>query len=124
MLLDTDWRTFAWRAADDRRSQAVLDAWEERCPHPRIGSELEPLLRAAGFTVDAVVPVPIVERTLEDGFFGRNLPFLVEHAAGHETVGLDDAEAWREDVLSRDACGETLVSLTQFCYVARAPSSH
>jgi len=120
VVLDTDWRTFVWRADDDARSQAVLSAWEDRCPHPRIGTALGPLLRDAGFAVEAVEPVTVAERTLA-GFFGHNLPFFVEHAAAHEDLGPDVAEAWREDVRAREQRGETFASLTQYRWTVRAP---
>lgn len=121
VLLDTDWRTFVWRAEDDARSQRVLDAWETRCPNPRIGSGLAPLLRESGFTVESVEPFTITERSLEDSFFGHNLPFVVDFAREHDDLGPEIAEAWERDVRGRDERGETFVSLTQFCYVVRAP---
>lgn len=120
VLLDTDWRTFVWRAEDERRSQTVLDAWEERCPHPRIGTDLAPSLRDAGFTVERVEPFTIVERSLEDSFFGHNLPFVVDHARGHDDIGPGVAEAWERDVRQREERGETFVSLTQYWYVVRS----
>ncbi|GAB3679905.1 hypothetical protein GCM10028857_01880 [Salinarchaeum chitinilyticum] len=117
VVLDTDWRTFVWRADGDRRSQRILDAWERRCPNPRIGSRLAPLLRDAGFSVHDVQPFTITERTLEDSFFGHNLPFVVEHARDHQAVGEQTASAWKRDVEAREERGETFVSLTQYCYV-------
>lgn len=117
VVLDTDWRTFVWRADDDRRSQAVLDAWEGRCPNPRIGSALAPHLRKAGLTLERVEPFTIVDRTLEDSFFGHNLPFVADHARDHPDLGPDVAASWERDVREREERGETFVSLTQYCYV-------
>lgn len=118
VALDTDWRTFVWRAADDERSRTVLDAWAERCPHPRIGSGIGPLLAEAGFTVETVAPFTIVERTLADSFFGHNLPFVLEYAEEQAAIGPEMAAAWADDVRQRDEAGETFVSLTQYAHVA------
>lgn len=121
VVLDTDWRTLVWRADDGARSRAVIDAWIDQSPNPRIGSAVGPLLREAGFAVESVEPFTVAQRTLEDSFVGRLVPFFVDCAADHDAVGPAVAEAWAEDVRARDERGETFVSFVQYCYVASAP---
>ncbi|WP_276270651.1 methyltransferase domain-containing protein [Haloarcula litorea] len=120
VICDADWDATVWRSPDTERTARVLDAFDDHCPHPRLGSRLAPELRAAGFRIESVVPHTIVEMSLdEDAFVTHLLPAVREFAAAHAAVGPDEAEAWADDLREQDRRGETFFSYTQYCYLVR-----
>jgi SAM-dependent methyltransferase len=117
VICDADWDAAVWRSPNPERMSRVLDAFDDHCPHPRLGSQLAPKLRAAGFGIEDVVPNTVVETSLdEDAFVTHLLPAVESFAAGHEAIGDGEAEAWADDLRAADRRGETFFSYTQYLY--------
>jgi len=117
VVCDADWDAAVWRSPNPERMARVLEAFDDHCPHPRLGSRLAPKLRAAGFEVVDVVPNTVVETSLdEDAFVTHLLPAVEAFAAGHEAIDPGEAEAWAEDLRAADRRGETFFSYTQYLY--------
>ena len=99
VICDADWDAAVWRSPDSERMDRVLDAFDDHCPHPRLGSRLAPNLRAADFRVEEVVPTTVVETSLdEDAFVTHLLPAVETFAADHEAIADCEAEAWAADL--------------------------
>lgn len=47
VICDADWDGVVWRSPNPERMDRVLAAFDDHCPHPRLGSRLAPKLRAA-----------------------------------------------------------------------------
>ncbi len=117
VICDADWDGVVWRSPNPERMARVLEAFDDHCPHPRLGSRLVPKLRAAGFRVEAVVPTTVAETGLdEDAFVTHLLPAVESFVADHEAIGPDEAAAWTEDLRAADRRGETFFSYTQYLY--------
>ena len=117
VICDADWDGVVWRSPNPKRMARVLDAFDDHCPHPRLGSRLAPKLRAAGLRVEAVEPTTVVETSLDDDAFATHLlPAVESFAAGHEAIDPGEAEAWAEDLRAADRRGETFFSYTQYLY--------
>jgi SAM-dependent methyltransferase len=117
VICDADWDAAVWRPPDPDRMARVLAAFDDHCPHPRLGSRLAPKLRTAGFQIEDVVPTTVVETSLdEDAFVTHLLPAVESFAAGHEAIDPGEAEAWAADLRAADRRGETFFSYTQYLY--------
>ncbi|MFU1781797.1 methyltransferase domain-containing protein [Haloarcula japonica] len=124
VICDADFASLVWRSPNPERMGHVLSAFDDHCPHPRLGSRLAPVLREAGLTVDRVEPNTIVNSRLEAETFAFHLmQFIEDYAADHEAVGPHVARAWADDLWEQDARGETFFSFTQYCYLVRKPES-
>src|SRR3954453_12220942 len=51
LVLDTDWDSVVWHAADRPRHRRIMAAWEEHLVHPHLPCTLPGHLRRAGFRV-------------------------------------------------------------------------
>jgi len=122
VVYDTDFDSIVWRSPNPERMERVLDAWDDHCARPRLGSQLAPPLRDAGFTVDRVEPYTIVNSSLKDDTFLRHFAdFLAEWTAEHDDIGPEMADDWAEDLRRCEDAGGTFFSLTQYLYLVRAP---
>jgi SAM-dependent methyltransferase len=123
VVCDADFEALVWRSPNADRMARVLDAFDDHCPQPRLGSALGPHLRAAGFEVVRVEPNTILNTSLEPGRFAYHLMGSIEeYVAAHDEIGPDDATAWAEDLRRHDDRGETFFSYTQYCYLVRRPT--
>jgi ubiquinone/menaquinone biosynthesis C-methylase UbiE len=122
LVCDADFASLVWRSPNPKRMARVLDAFDDHCPHPRLGSRLAPHLRRAGLTIDRIEPNTIVNTRLdEDTFAFHLLEFIEDYAADHEAIGPETAQAWAADLREQEASGETFFSFTQYCYLVRKP---
>lgn len=117
----TDWDSAVWNAADRDRTRQVLAEWDGHCTRPHLGSELRPVLRDAGLTVEAVEPFTIVETSLDGTFAGRMQGMMGAYAATNG-VGKETARAWSDDLEALEAAGETFFSLTAYLHTVRRPA--
>lgn len=120
VVYDTDFDSLVWRAADRERAERVLDAFDDHCPRPHLGSRLRPHLREAGLTVEAVEPNTILDTRLEEGAFGYHLMEAVrDYVVDRDLVDAGTADAWVADLRERERRGETFFSLTQYLHLVR-----
>lgn len=123
VVCDADFASLVWRSPNPERMARVLDAFDDHCQHPRLGSRLAPQLHGAGLTVSRVEPNAIVNTRLdEDTFASHLMTFIEDYAADHGAIGPKAARAWADDLRDQDARGETFFSFTQYCYLVRKPA--
>jgi hypothetical protein len=99
LLLDTDWDSVVWRSDDDARTARVLTTWDQHLVDPHLPRRLAGELRAAGFDVDSVETLTMLNvgyhrRT----FSGCLLEQIAAFVAGRSGLSTADAEAWAVDV--------------------------
>jgi ubiquinone/menaquinone biosynthesis C-methylase UbiE len=112
----TDWDSLVWHAGNRERAARVLDAWNDHCARPRLGSELSPALRSASFEAVDVTAYPIVLTELGRDSYAHYLLESIREFVVAE-VGEETARAWADDLRALDRRGETFFSLCQFCYL-------
>jgi len=123
VVCDADFASLVWRSPNPERMARVLDAFDDHCPHPGLGSRLAPHLRGAGLTINRIEPNTIVNTRLdEDTFAFHLLEFIEDYAADHEAIGPETAQAWATDLREQEASEETFFSFTQYCYLVRKPT--
>lgn len=122
VVYDTDFDSLVWRSTDPERMERVLDAWNDHCPRPHLGSRLAPHFRNARLIVKQVEPNTILDTRLDgDSFVHHFLRFLESYIEDHDDISPDEAKEWVEDIYALDEAGETFFSLTQYLYVVRRP---
>lgn len=122
VVCDADFASLIWRSPNPQRMSRVLDAFDDHCPQPRLGSRLGPHLREAGLTVERIEPNSIVNTQLDgERFVYHLMQFIEDYAADHADIGPEDARAWATDLREQEASGETFFSFTQYCYLVRKP---
>lgn len=123
VVYDTDWDSVVWRSATPRRMDRVLDAFDDHCPRPRLGSELGPFLREAGLKTESVEPNTICGTRLEEGTFVFRLAESIRaYAAEYDEIEPGEADAWMADLREAERRGGTFFSLTQYLYLVRKPA--
>lgn len=122
VVYDTDFDSLVWHSTDDERMNRILDAWDDHCPRPHLGSQLTRYLREAGLIVERVEPYSILDTRLdEDAFVHHFMQFLEDYVTDHDAISSEESRAWAEDLYDLDESGETFFNLTQYLYVARKP---
>jgi arsenite methyltransferase len=99
LLLDTDWDSVVWRSDDDARTARVLTTWDQHLVDPHLPRRLAGELRAAGFDVDSVETLTMLNVGYEPRTFsGCLLEQIAAFVAGRSGLSTADAEAWAGDV--------------------------
>lgn len=120
VVYDTDFDSLVWHSSDRERTERVLEAFEDHCPRPHLGSRLSPHLRDAGLTVERVEPNSILNTRLDEDTFAYHLAQGIrDYVVDRGVIEQEVAEAWIDDLRERDEMGETFFNLTQYLYVVR-----
>lgn len=121
-LIDTDWQTLVWHAEDAERGARVAKAWEGHLAHNHLPRRLRPLPAQAGFRVERVEPITVLNIAYEPGAFSFMLLELVaDYVRGTGRLSPAEVEDWVADVRARDRDGSYFFSLTQYLFVASKP---
>jgi ubiquinone/menaquinone biosynthesis C-methylase UbiE len=121
LVLDTDWDSVVWHAADRERHRRIMAAWEEHLVHPRLPRVLPGLLRRAGFRVTRRGLIPLFNPRLEENTFSAvTMETIARFVAGRQGVTQADAEAWLADLRERGAEDDYLFSLNRYVFLAVA----
>lgn len=121
LVLDTDWDSLVWNAADRELHRRVVEAWEEHLVDPRLPRRLPRLLREAGFTVtDQRVVVVHNPQLLPETFSANMMELISEFVTGRRGLTADDVATWAADLRGRADDGEYLFSLNRYVFLATA----
>ena len=124
VVFDSDWSTLAYHAADDTRSERIIEAFNTKSLHPRLARTLKPRLERAHFDVtDQDVHVHF-ETELTDDAFGGVLMSAMKGVA-IEQGGIDEAvaDAWIDDLHDRAEAGEYFFNLNQYLFTVEKPAA-
>jgi arsenite methyltransferase len=121
LVLDTDWDSLVWHAHDRERLRAILTAWTQRFADPHLPTTLKRRLQAAGFDVEAIDVVPVLNADFDpDTYSARHIEIISDYVARHG-ITPDDAAAWANDLRERAQLDEYFFSLTRYVFSARKP---
>jgi arsenite methyltransferase len=119
VVLDTDWDSLVWHASDRERMRSVIEAWTQRFTDPHLPTTLPRRLAAAGFVVDAVQVLPILNASFKaDTYSARHIDIVSDFVQG-QGIAPSDAAAWASDVRARAEFSEYFFSLNRYLFVAR-----
>lgn len=123
VVYDTDFDSLVWHSTDSERTERLLDAFDDHCPRPHLGSRLGPRLRDAELTVKRVEPNSILNTQLQDTFSYHLMEAIRDYIVDRDFVDEAVAEAWVEDLQRLDDDGKYFFNLTQYLYVVRKRDS-
>jgi len=119
VLLDTDWDSVVWHAADRDLHERVMAAWEEHLVHPRLPRVLPGLLERAGFRVVDRVLIPLFNPVYDDDTYSAwTMDGIGDYVTGRQGLTEQDVTRWREDLRSRGT--DYLFTINRYCFVAVA----
>jgi arsenite methyltransferase len=121
LVLDTDWDSVVWHAADRDRHRRIMLAWEEHLVHPHLPGTLPGQLRRAGFRVTGRHLIPLFNPRYEQNTFSAvSMEMIGRFVVGRQ--GLTDAvvDGWLADLRERGEEDEYLFSVNRYCFVAVA----
>jgi len=121
LVLDTDWDSVVWHAADRERHRRVLAAWEEHLVHPHLPCTLPGQLRRAGLRVTRRSLIPLFNATYEqDTYSALTMETIARFVEGRQGLTRADVEAWTADLRERGAEDDYLFSVNRYCFLAVA----
>jgi arsenite methyltransferase len=119
LILDTDWDSIVWNARDHRLMGRVLEAWSRRFAHAGLPRLLSRLLRDAGFTVQGVrVLVLLNPRYDADTYSLTNLDIIADYVTATSDLTAGDLAAWRRDLEALGREGRYFFSLNRYLFLA------
>lgn len=122
VIVDTDWESIVWATADDVLTRKLLKAWEEHLVDPHLPETLPERLRRAGFQVDSIEVIPILNTVYDQRVYSFGLSQLIaEFVTGRQGVTGTEVASWLEDLKLRNADGRSFFSLNRYLFVAHKP---
>lgn len=119
VLIDTDWDSLVWAGNDDQLCARIEAAWDEHLPDPHLPRTLSPRLREAGFAVQHIQVIPILNTTYEPSTFSYNIAALIAaFVPGHLGISERETTQWLEDLEELHRRGRYFFSLNRYLFVA------
>jgi arsenite methyltransferase len=119
LVLDTEWDSVVWHAADRQRHRRIMAAWEEHLVHPHLPCTLPGHLRRAGFRVTGRHLIPLFNPRYEQNTFSAlTMEMIGRFVAGRQGLTEADGDAWMADLRERGAEDDYLFSVNRYCFVA------
>jgi len=98
-LIDTDWQTLIWHADDAQLGARVATAWEGHLAHNHLPRRVRPLPTSAGFQVERVEPIVILNADYTPNAFSFMLLHIVaDYVRGTGQLSNAEIDAWVADV--------------------------
>src|SRR4051795_5046087 len=121
LVLDTDWDSVVWHAADRERHRRIMAAWEEHLVHPHLPCTLPGQLRGAGFRVTGRHLIPLFNPRYEQNTFSAlSMEMIGRFVAGRQGLTDSVVDAWLADLRARGEEDDYLFSVNRYCFVAVA----
>jgi len=121
LVLDTDWDSLVWHAHARDRMQRIIAAWTTRFADPHLPTTLKRRLSAAGFDVQAVAVVPVLNADFDpDTYSARHIEIVSDYVTRHG-IPPEEAAAWADDLRERAHTDEYFFSLSRYVFTARKP---
>lgn len=121
VILDTDWDSVVWHAADRDLHRRVMAAWEEHLVDPRLPRVLPGLMTRAGFDVVQRVLIPLFNPSYaQDTYSAHTMEAIGDFVTGRQGLTEDDVARWKADLRQRGDEGDYLFSIDRFCFVGTA----
>jgi arsenite methyltransferase len=120
-IVDTDWDSIVWASSDAARMERILGAWGEHLVDAHLPRTLGHRLRSAGFEVDAIDVIPIVNTTWDAGVYSYGMTHLVaDFVAGRRDITPEETKSWMADLDQLSAHGRYFFSINRYLFTATA----
>lgn len=121
VIVDTDWDSCVWLTGDRERHRRVMAARERDFADAHLPPRLPKLLRQAGFRLEHVDVIPILNLRYDPASFSGGILAAVRAGAIRHGVAEADADAWIEGMKARTGDSEYFFSVNRFLFVASRP---
>jgi ubiquinone/menaquinone biosynthesis C-methylase UbiE len=119
LILDTDWDSIVWHAADQDRLRRLLEAWIGRFADPHLPRTLARRLRDAGFHVDRREVLVLFNPEYDpDTYSVANGQIMADFAVAQGRMARGEAEAWIADLQRLGREGRYFFSLNRYLFLA------
>jgi len=117
VIVDTDWESCVWHSSDPARMRRMIETWDLHCPHPQLPRTLGKRLRDAGFEVERVEVIPLVNERYDTNTYSYGMiETLARFARKH--LGEEDVGEWAEDLRLLGERDEYFFSLNRYVFSA------
>jgi ubiquinone/menaquinone biosynthesis C-methylase UbiE len=123
VAFDSDWETLTIDSQDRPLTRAVLNAWCDRFPSGWIGRRMRTLFLGSGLDDVDVRPRTLVCTDLDTADQVFSFFATVDRLVDTGTLGRDDADRWKTELLDADAAGRFLATYTGFLVSGRRPAT-
>ncbi|MCC7360325.1 MAG: methyltransferase domain-containing protein [Anaerolineales bacterium] len=124
VVLDTDWDSIVWHAANQVRMDRVLAAFTEHCAHPYLARTLVPRLRQAGFTSSRSLVFPLFNPRYDADTYSHGIiDFIAAFVPGHRGVTEAEAQAWADELRQLGQNGDYFFSLNRYLFCVEKPAT-
>jgi arsenite methyltransferase len=119
LIIDTDWDSLVWSAADKERMQRLLTAWTERFADPYLPRTLARQLQDAGLQVRHRDVLVLFNPEYDpDTFSVANGEIMADFAVAQHAMTRDDAQSWIQDLQRLGQEGQYFFSLNRYVFMA------
>jgi arsenite methyltransferase len=117
VIVDTDWDACVWLTSNRERHRRIMDARRHLFVHDDVPRRLPALLRGAGFHLQDVRVIPIMDLRYDPAGFSADM-ITATLAAPLDGVSRDEVEAWAADLTNRTSAGDYFFCLDRFLFAA------
>jgi arsenite methyltransferase len=119
LIIDTDWDSIVWNAADQARMQRLLTAWTERFADPNLPRRLSRQLQDAGLQVRHREVLVLFNPEYDpDTFSVANGEIMADFAVAQHAMTRDEAQSWIQDLQRLGREGRYFFSLNRYLFLA------
>jgi len=123
LIIDTDWDSIVWNAADQERMQRLLTAWTTRFADPHLPRTLASQLQAAGLQMQRREVLVLFNPEYDpDTFSVANGEIMADCAVAQHAMTRDEAQSWIQDLQWLGREGRYFFSLNRYLFLASKQS--
>jgi SAM-dependent methyltransferase len=120
-IVDTDWDSIVWASQDPDLMASVLKTWDQHLIDPHLPLKLSSRLREAGFRVERVEIIPILNREFCDTTYSFGMAELIaDFVTGRDGLSAADTDRWLAGHRALDATGDYFFSVNRYLFIAEA----
>ena len=118
-IIETDWDGAIINNLNPVMTRKIFDAWSLAVVNPNLPRRLEPLLERIGFGARRVEAIPVLNASYSRHSFSASmLHTFADTAVKQNTIKVEEAETWRNDIDSLIERGEYFFCVNRFLFSA------
>ena len=119
VVVETDWRGVVLATDYPELVPRIFSAWDAAVPSPGLPTALQPLLREAGFVLESVEAIPVLNTDWHADCFSVPMVHDVTRLAlKRQRITQAEADDFRADMQARGARGDYLFCVNRFLFAA------
>ena len=124
LIVDTDWDSIVWNAADKALMGKVISAWTGRFAHPHLPRTVSRRLRDAGFQIQHRGVLTMLNPEYDPNTYSvAHLPIIGDYVASHGRIGRHEVDDWKKDLHRMGKEDTYFFSLSRFLFLAVASNA-